>query len=164
MSQAPTPKDPHAKDYYEVHVTVVLDRMFKPESEVAHGPSREAPWAYSEITDDPDLGAGGRGYWTTHTKTLEQAMQRIRQAKERWPHALRYKAEHIVYDERPAPAPVIYGTAAQSAEMTELLAFKAAVTEAVDRHMERTGGGNTHEKAYPLVSRLFAMTRSREGK
>lgn len=86
MSTAPNAKK-QAKAF-ELHVTFAENPAMWP----------VAGWTLSRIEGDPDLGSGARWYATTHAPTLRLALQAIEQAEARWPEALRYKVEHVVYD------------------------------------------------------------------
>lgn len=76
------------RDYYELHVTLTE-------------PAPDHPgWHPSAIDGDPVLGDGVKHYKTAATKTEKEARKWIADAKLLWPQAIRYKIEHVIYDER----------------------------------------------------------------
>ena len=85
---------------YEIHIT-----CFTSQSTQAQAVATELHWKTSEIARDPVLGNDTYYYLTTHTKTLQEAYERMGKATyklkiEYGVNVVREKIEHIVHDIR----------------------------------------------------------------
>lgn len=88
---------------YEIHIT-----CYTSQGDQAALVASALHWKTSEIARDPVLGNDTYYYLTTHTKTLEDAVERMNEAihKLQFKHnvvVVREKIEHIVHDIRHRP-------------------------------------------------------------
>lgn len=76
--------------YFEVHVTSLEELQCY----------EYKGWTTSRIDGDPEFGKGVRYYATKHTDTYSEALTSIIFAKQVWSKAIRFKIEHVLFDER----------------------------------------------------------------
>lgn len=95
------------KQYYECHITLLIDSKDQAEGRNEKFHVEETGWTYSQIDGDPDLGGGVKGYATRQfniNKPLQEVLDELTAVSKKLQHlgvnVIREKVGQIIYDRR----------------------------------------------------------------